>query len=584
MLSLDNAFSFEDLEDYEKRMKRFMGVSEDTNGSSKWSYMVEPKMDGLAVELVFEKGKLAKASTRGDGSVGEDITQNIRALKSIPKELKHPLSVEVRGEIFMEIKDFEKLNIERAKEEESLFANPRNAAAGSLRQLDPTITAKRPLKIFCYSVGLPLDCTATTQQELLDFFDSEGLPVNPENRICKNLKEVQNYYEALAKRREKLAYQIDGLVVKVNEFRIQEELGFTSNHPRWGIAYKFDSPIASTRLEDIDVQVGRTGTLTPVAVLTPVEIGGVIVSSASLHNEDEIERLGINIGDTVNVVRSGDVIPKVISIKTAAKNGKKFKFPEACPSCGSKVVKTEGMVGRRCPNTHTCPAQTEGRIIHFASKDALNIEGIGPQWIAQFIEKGWVKNPSDLFSITENQLMSLERMGPTLAKKMLQSIESRKKTTLARALFGLGILHVGETLAQKLSKNLNDLKGLLSLTQDQLLKVEDVGDTVAISILEFAKKNKDEILRLNKILEFEVIAPKKGKFSGKSFVLTGTLNSMNRTIAEEKIQNLGGQTQSSVTKTTSVLVVGADAGSKLEKAKKLGIEIWDETKLLQELE
>jgi DNA ligase (NAD+) len=584
MLSLENAFSDEDLANFEKRTRRALGIAPEKKVP--WTYLCELKMDGLAVEIVYEKGRLKKASTRGDGRVGEDITENIRVIQSIPNTLKEKVSLEVRGEIFIEIADFEQLNIDRAKAELSLFANPRNAAAGSLRQLDISVTASRPLKLFTYGMGLPFDCPATSQNELLEFYKHVGLPVNPLYRQANSLEDVRKYYAQMTERREKLPYQIDGTVVKINEFKFQDELGFTSNHPRYAVAYKFDSPIAVTTLENIDVQVGRTGTLTPVAVLEPVALGGVVISSASLHNEDEIERLGVKIGDRVEIVRSGDVIPKVIGVKINERKGKKlksFQMPDQCPSCGTPVVKTPGFVGRRCPNVHACPAQGEERIIHFASKDALNMEGIGPQWIQQFIEKNWVKFPSDLFSITEEKLMQLERMGEVLAKKMVASIQSRRKTTLARLIFGLGIPHVGETLAQKIAKHVKTLDGFLDISEEQLLAIEDVGGTVARSIVQYRSENKSELKRLQNILELEMAREVKGPWSNLNFVLTGTLASMPRSKAEEKIRTLGGHSHSSVTKTINILIVGADAGSKLEKAKKLGIEIWDEAEFLKRL-
>jgi DNA ligase (NAD+) len=584
MLSLENAFSEDDIQNFEKRMRRFLALPPEK--SSPWTYVCELKMDGLAVEIIYDKGVLVKASTRGDGRVGEDITENIRTIRGIPARLIEAVSLEVRGEIFIEKQDFLELNQKRKTEGEPLFANPRNAAAGSLRQLDSSITAKRPLKLFAYATGLALDCPARSQSELLDFFEQVGLPVNPEHRNCKDLFEVRKFYKEMESRRERLPYEIDGTVIKVNEFSIQEELGFTSSHPRFAIAYKFDAPIATTRLEDIEIQVGRTGTLTPVAVLQPVSLGGVVISSASLHNEDEIARLGVKIGDTVEVIRSGDVIPKVIGVKLDERKGKKlseFHMPKKCPSCGAEVVKTEGFVGRRCPNTHRCPAQGEERIIHFASKDALNMEGVGPQWIRQFIEKGWVKTPSDLFSITQEKLMELERMGEVLAAKMFSSIQSRKRITLSRLLFGLGIPHVGETLAQKIAERVKTFERFFEFSEEEFLAIEDIGETVARAILQYRTENTDELEKLQRLLDIEKTKESKGPWSGKNFVLTGTLSSMPRSKAEEKIRQLGGLTHSSVSKNIHVVIVGSEAGSKLEKAQKLGIEIWDEAEFLARL-
>lgn len=584
MLSLENAFAQDDLVAFEKRMRRALGIIDAQKNP--WTYLCELKMDGLAFELVYEKGKLSKASTRGDGKIGEDITANCFKIDTIPKKLVRPLSLEVRGEVFMETSDFEKLNEKRAREELPTFANPRNAAAGSLRQLDPKVTAERPLKIFVYGLGLPLDSNAKSQNELLEFLSELGLPTNPRRKKCERLEDIQKFYLETASHREKLPYQIDGLVVKVNEFRYHDELGFTSSHPRFAIAYKFDSPVAVTTLENIEVQVGRTGTITPVAVLSPVALGGVTVSSASLHNEDEIARLEIKIGDLVEVIRSGDVIPKIIGVKKDRRKGRKlhnFEMPSHCPSCGTKLVKTEGMVGRRCPNTHRCPAQSEERMIHFASKDALNMEGIGPQWIQQFIEKGWVRSPSDLFSITEAQLMQLERMGEVLAKKMVASIQSRRNTSLARLIYGLGIPHIGETLAQKITKTVKTFEAFRTLTEQELLSLQDIGDIVARSIIQYLKENRDELDRLGKILTIEKVAETQGPWTGKNFVLTGTLASMSRSKAEERIRSLGGTTHSSVSKSIHIVIVGSDAGSKLEKAQKLRIQIWNEEEFLRQI-
>lgn len=374
-------------------------------------------------------------------------------------------------------------------------------------------------------------------------------------------------------------------MVKVNEFKFVEELGFTSNHPRSAIAYKFDAPIGTTTLEKIEVQVGRTGVLTPVALLSPVFLGGVTVTSASLHNEDEIRRLDVREGDEVEIIRSGDVIPKVIGVKKDARGRKKltsFEMPLRCPSCDSKVISEEGLVGRRCPNRASCPAQIEGRLIHFASKDALNMEGVGPQWIAQFIAKGWLKNPSDFYSITESQLMTLDRMGEKLAKKLVSSIQNRKKTSLERVIYGLGIPHVGETLAEKIAKNIGDLSALLEISTEDLTKIEDVGLTVAESIGQFCREQRNEILRLIKILEIEKLQT-AGAWSGLTFVLTGSLQSMTRSQAEAKIKERGGSSGSSVTKNTFAVIVGEDAGSKLEKAKKFGIQLWDEKQFIEKL-
>lgn len=582
MISLDNAFDDGDLSAFEERALRFLKIER-----APWTYLCEYKMDGLAVEIVYEKGVLKIASTRGDGVVGEDITENVKRVKAIPNVLKDKVSVEVRGEIFMTLQDFKCLNNERAEAGENLFVNPRNAAAGSLRQLNPEITASRPLSFYAYSMGLSLDCKAKSQVDLLKTFEKWGLPINPHFNLCKTIDEVRAFYKQAHENRQRLEYEVDGTVVKINEFRFQEELGSTSSHPRWAIAYKFESPRAVTHLEAIAIQVGRTGVLTPVAVLKPVFVGGVTVSSATLHNEEEIERLDVRVGDEVELIRSGDVIPKILKVNTEARKNKrlpKFEMPEKCPSCGTKVKVEEEFVGRVCPNTKTCPAQVEGRLIHFASKDALNMEGVGPQWIAQFYAKGFAKYPSDLFKITKDQLMTLDRMGEKLAQKMLDSIASKKTTSLARVIYGLGIFHVGETLAQKIAKRVGSLEGFLKISNEDLLQIEDVGEVVVESISAFRDQNRAEIERLDKILSIEAPKTVSGKWSGKNFVLTGSLEKFSRSEAQREIEARGGSAQSSVTKATHIVIVGADAGSKLEKARKLGLTIWSEDEFIAALE
>lgn len=578
MLSLDNAFSIEDVRAFEKRaLKHF------SSSKAPWTYLVEHKMDGLAVELIFKEGKLVQASTRGDGLVGEDITENVKTIRSLPKVLKEKLNLEVRGEVFLEKKDFQRLNEERQAEGESLFANPRNAAAGSLRQLDPSVTASRPLKIFCYGLGRHLDAKVKSQSKLLDFLEAKGLPVNPHRKLCKNLEEALSFYEETKKQRENLAFEIDGIVIKINEFRYQEELGTTAKSPRWAIAFKFESPVAVTTLKDCQFYVGRTGVITPVAVLDSVSIGGVNVQSATLHNENEIKRLGVQIGDRVEITRAGDVIPKVLRVVERTGNIA-IKFPTNCPSCKTKLVRDPEMAAWRCPNVLHCPAQIESRIIHFASKDALNMEGVGSQWIALFLKHGLIKKPSDLFRLKKEDLLKLDRMGEKLADKMLRSIEKSKETSLSRVIFGLGIPHVGQSIAQKLANCIENLSDLLNISLDQLICIEDVGEVVAKAIIEFREKFRDEILTLSKILKIkEKSKTNSGPWKGKNFVLTGSLSQMTRSEAKEQIENRGGHVQSSVSKNTNYVVVGDEPGSKLEKARKIGIEIWDEKRFLDEL-
>lgn len=581
MMSLDNAFDLQSLEDFQTRALRVIGGEQ-----ARWTYVVEPKMDGLAVEVIYKKGVLVEASTRGDGRIGEDITKNVMTIQNLPNQLKQKLNLEVRGEVFLAKKDFQKLNQDREAEGEKLFANPRNAAAGSLRQLDSSITAKRPLKIFLYGYGQALNLKTRTQAEMLEHLESLGLPTNSERKICKNLKEVESFCEALLKKREKLDYEIDGAVIKVNERHFQEELGFTAKSPRWAIAYKFESPISITKLLDVQFQVGRTGSITPVAVLEPVSIGGVTVQSASLHNQDEICRLDIQIGDLIEVTRAGDVIPKVVAVKKKAKQGQEIIFPKKCPSCGSKLFRDPEMSAVRCLNWKTCPAQVEGRIVHFISKNAMNVDGLGPQWIKIFLEKKLIQSAVDLYDIKEEQLSELERMGEKSAANILKAIDVSKKTSLARALYALGIPLVGQTLAEKISRKLSKLSDLFDLTDEQLLEIEDVGQNAVDSIRKQSAEIKSEISRLDKILTYQKqkTALSNGPFKGMSFVLTGSLESLSRSDAKDKIESLSGTVSSSISKKTSVLVVGADPGSKLEKAKKFGTEIWDEEDLLKRLQ
>ncbi|TVQ79292.1 MAG: NAD-dependent DNA ligase LigA [Bradymonadales bacterium] len=579
MLSLQNAFQERELDEFDHRIEKALGPG-------RWTYFVEHKLDGLAVEIVYQTGELVLASTRGDGETGEDVTENVRSIRSLPAKLKDPLDIEVRAEVFIEKSEFLKLNRSREKEGLPLFANPRNAAAGSLRQLDPKITAGRPLKVYLYGMGRKLSCPAKSQSELMDFFKSQGLPVNPHGRLCRNLSEVKAEYDAAKNTRESLDIEIDGLVVKVNEFRLQEELETTSKYPRWAIAYKFESLIGETQLRSVDFQVGRTGVITPVAQLEPVSIGGVNVKSASLHNQDEVERLQIQIGDRVEVTRAGDVIPKVLQVvkKAPRLKRKAIQFPEKCPACHSPLERDSGMAAWRCPNLSGCPKQIEGRIVHFISKDALNMDGLGPQWIAVFLSHSLIETPADLFSLREDDLLPLDRVGQKLAQNLIAAIQDSKKTSLSRAVYALGIPLVGETMAKKIAARLTRLSDLLELSEEELEEIPTVGKLVAKSIVRSRDRLKSEIRKLDKILEYESTARStKLPWKSKSFVLTGSLDQMSRELAKQKIEFLGGQVSSSVSKNTSIVVVGTDPGSKYEKAKKLNRVIWTETDFLREI-
>jgi len=579
MLSLENAFSESDLRDFEKRALRSLGKA-----SPPWTYVVEHKMDGLAVELSYKMGRLETASTRGDGETGENITENVKRLKSIPQKLSQPLSVDVRGEVFLETKDFEKLNKQRASLGESLFANPRNAAAGSLRQLNPEVTAHRPLKIFCYGISEPRLLGVDSHLQMLEQLASLGLPVNPHRKTCQNLEEVMKFYRSTEKQRKSLPFEIDGIVVKINSLLAQEELGATNKSPRWAVALKFESPAAASQLIGVEFQVGRTGVITPVAFLEPVQIGGVSVQSASLHNEDEIERLDIRLKDKVFITRAGDVIPKVLGVAERGPGSRPIVFPKTCPSCSQNLVRQESMAAWVCKNHDKCPAQSEGRLIHFVSKEALNIEGLGPQWIRSLMQHGKLTRFSDIFRLTKADLMELDRMGEKLASKLLESIEKSKDTTLARVIFGLGIPQVGQTSASKIAGTLNRLTELCEKTLVELEEIPDVGSVVADSIQEYSQKLRPEITDLEKALRIQ--AQKRvttGPWAGKTFVLTGSLSQFTRDQAKSLIEERAGSLSSSVSKKTSVVVFGAEPGSKLSKAQALQIEVWDEDRFVKEL-
>lgn len=578
MLSLSNAFDEDEVRDFDKRVKKFLGTTEEID------YVVEPKLDGLAVELVYERGHLTVGSTRGDGINGENITQNLRTIKTIPlqllrREIAVPERLEVRGEVIMQIKRFEELNRRRQEAGEPPFANPRNAAAGSVRQLDPKVTRERPLEIYCYGIGEVIGKTFSTQFEILQTLPKWGLRTNPHVRLCHYIHEVIDYFHEMNEKREKLPYEIDGIVVKVDRLDLQARLGEISRSPRWALAVKFPAKQETTRVLNIVVQVGRTGVLTPVAVMEPVKVGGVEVSRATLHNQDEIDRLDVRIGDTVIIQRAGDVIPEVVQVITSKRKGteKKFKMPSHCPVCGADVVKEE--VIYRCIGLD-CPAQLKGRIKHFASKRAMDIDGLGVKLIDQLVDKGLVKDVADLYYLKKEDLVSLERMADKSAQNIIDAIEKSKTKPLAKFLFALGILHVGETTAEDLSHHFPHLDDFFRLTEEDLMKVEGIGPEVSASVVRFFrdKKNRESIERLKKA-GIRLIEPEpkgKGRLAGKTFVFTGTLKSYGRDEARNLVESLGGKTASSVSKKVDFVVVGEDPGSKLEKAKDLGIRILTE--------
>ena len=580
MLSLKNAKNADEFYDFDNSLRKtFLARAEELE------YACEMKMDGVAIELTYEKGLLTRASTRGDGLVGEDITENVKTIADIPHALKapYPELLDVRGEIYIDLVDFQALNRSQEEAGHKTFANPRNAAAGSLRQLDPNITAQRPLRIFCYGVGRMNGVTAATQIETLQYLAKLGLRVNlEETTTACGAEEVAKTFNDLHKRRETLPFEIDGVVVKVNDRALQEELGMLSRSPRWAIALKFPPRQEQTIVEEISLQVGRTGAITPVAHLRPVVISGVTVSRASLHNWDEIERLDIRVGDHVIVERAGDVIPDVVKVLKDKRTGKEqqIPLPGECPECNTPVCKNPDEVVPRCNNPH-CPAQLIESFKHFVSRDAMDIENLGVKQLAQLLTTGKIKDVADLYLLTKEDLFAMERMGDTLAEKLLRSIAASKNRPLSRVLYGLGIRHVGRNTARILAKRFASLEDLARASVEQLLAIHEIGDKVAESIVDYFN-NPEKKLLLKKLQnagvepQGEVVIQKDGPLDGKTFVITGTLSRWSRKEAEERVEQLGGRASGSVSKKTDYVVAGDNAGSKLDKAQKLGIEILDE--------
>lgn len=580
MLSLENAFEEEEVLAFDERVKRFLKTDE------LLLYTAEPKMDGVAVELVYEDGVLRDASTRGDGFAGERVTANIRTIKTVPLVLLKgtdrpvPYRLEVRGEVFIAIEDFKALNKERIDRGEAPFANPRNAAAGSLRQLDSGITAGRPLDIFCYGVGTVSDVRLASHWEMLQLLTTFGLKVNPDIRPRAVIEDVLDYYKELLERRHRFPYEMDGMVIKVDDFDLQKRLGEKSRSPRWALAYKFPATQETTRVVHIDVQVGRTGALTPVAHLAPVSVGGVTVSRATLHNEDEIEKKDIRIGDMVLIQRAGDVIPEVVKVITSDRAGdeRPFLMPAHCPVCGSEVLRLEGEAATRCINAN-CPAQVKGRIQHFASKGAFDIDGLGEKLVGQMVDKGLIRSYADLFALKEDEVAGLERMGEKSARNLMAAIQGSKKISLSRFVYALGIRHVGEHIANVLARKFGTLDAILSATKTELEAVHEVGPQVSESVRVFFdnaenRNNVERIIALG--VEIETQRQSAAALRGKTFVLTGTLEGMTRDEAKARIEACGGKVSSAVSNKTSYVVAGDNPGSKLDKAKRLGVMILDE--------
>jgi len=583
MLSLDNTYSSEEIEEWAKRVHKGLP-------GEKAEYVVELKMDGVGVSLTYEKGVFVVGATRGDGVMGDDITQNLKTIKSIPlrfftTELSQlPDLIEVRGEVFMEKSDFEKLNLEKKEKGEALFANPRNAAAGSLKLLDSRLTSERRLNCFIHSFGtLEGGRAYKTHWEFLQSAKRLGLRVNPEVKLCKDIDEVISYCGDWEKKRARLSYEIDGMVIKVNSLVQQRMLGYTMRSPRWAIAYKFPAQQATTTLNDIILQVGRTGVITPVAVLEPVECAGVTISRATLHNFDEIRRLDVRIGDRVIVERAGEVIPKIVKVVESVRKGRReiFKVPEKCPECGGKITKEkEEEVAYRCINP-SCPAQLERGLVHFASRNAMDIEGLGESVVEQLVRNRLVKDFADIYSLRKEDFLKLELFAEKRAQNLLDAIEKSKERSLARLLFALGIRHVGEKAAETLAEEFSTLDALMEAKEEELERIPEVGPALAGSVKEFFQQREIRRLidRLNKArLRMEQERLKKGPqiLVGKIFVFTGELNRYSREEAEQLVKNLGGKTSSSVSKKTSYVVIGESPGSKYRNAKELGVPILSE--------
>lgn len=584
MLSLGNAFNEIDLRDFDRRATE--GVGEPV------SYVCELKIDGLAVSLKYEKGRFVLGATRGDGEIGENITNNLKTVRSIPMRLKEEVDIEVRGEAFMPKQSFEKLNEAKSDAGEESFANPRNAAAGSLRQLDPKIAAHRNLDIFLYALAKINDKVLPSHTEALQYMSFLGLKTNKETSHCKNIDEVINYVNSWLDRRPQLGYEIDGIVVKVDSLEAQIKLGFTAKSPRWAIAYKFPAEEVVTTLEDIELSIGRTGVLTPTAILTAVQVAGTTVRRASLHNEDLIREKGIKLGDQVVIKKAGDIIPGVVNVLVDQRTGneKDFQMPTECPACDSELVRLEGEVALRCINPK-CPAQIREGLIHFVSRNAMNIDGLGERVITQLFEHGLIKDVADLYRLQKEELLDLERMGEKSVDNLLRAIEASKDNSLEKLLFGLGIRFVGAKAAKTLARFFETIDQLQEASDEELIAVNEIGVKMSGSIVRYFKKPEVSLL-ISELKEVGVNTTYNGQrqeitgetvFLNKVIVLTGKLEILAREEAKEKIEALGGKVTGSVSAKTDLLIAGEKAGSKLTKAESLGIEIWDEAKLIEEL-
>ncbi|MFC0558986.1 NAD-dependent DNA ligase LigA [Halalkalibacter alkalisediminis] len=585
MLSLGNAFSDVDLRDFDRRVRQLVGDNV--------TYTCELKIDGLAVSLVYEKGKFKRGATRGDGTVGEDITANLKTIPAIPLRLKEQVNIEVRGEAFMPKGSFEALNVAKEKVGEEKFANPRNAAAGSLRQLDPKLAAKRNLSIFIYAIGYLEEKEVPSHHEGIHYLKELGFRVNKESRHCSSIEEVIAYTEEWVQKRGELPYEIDGIVIKVDRLDQQKEMGFTAKSPRWAIAFKFPAEEVVTTLEDIELNIGRTGVVTPTAILSPVTVAGTTVKRASLHNEDLIREKDLKLGDSVVIKKAGDIIPEVVNVLTDLRDGseREFTMPTHCPACESELVRLEGEVALRCINPQ-CPAQIKEGLIHFVSRNAMNIDGLGEKVISQLFDHDLVSDVADIYKLDRDELLKLERMGEKSVDKLLDAIEKTKGNSLERLLFGLGIRFVGAKAAKTLAMEFETLDRIQHATEEELIAVNEIGEKMASSIKRYFSTPEvleliDELVNLGVNVAYKgPRAPTENEvtdspFAGKTIVLTGKLEQLTRDEAKEKIEAFGGKVTGSVSKKTDLVIAGEDAGSKRTKAEELNIEIWDEAKLVE---
>ncbi|WP_107950010.1 NAD-dependent DNA ligase LigA [Lysinibacillus parviboronicapiens] len=586
MLSLSNAFNEADIREFDRKIRQAIG--------DQFSYVCELKIDGLAISLKYDNGVFVQGATRGDGVIGEDITANLKTIRAVPLRLKEPITIEVRGEAYMPKRSFEKLNSLRADNGEELFANPRNAAAGSLRQLDPKIAASRQLSTFIYSIGGDGEAYGIDGHgEMLDYLEGLGFPSNKERKHCTSIEEVLAFIEKWTDNRPHLAYEIDGIVIKVDRYAQQDELGYTAKSPRWAIAYKFPAEEVVTTLLDIDLTVGRTGVVTPTAILTPVQVAGTTVQRASLHNEDLIRDKDIRIGDTVIIRKAGDIIPQVVGVllEQRPEHSVPYEMPANCPVCDSELIRIEGEVALRCVNP-ACFAQIAESIKYFVSRNAMNIDGLGEKVVEQLLRADFIHDVADLYHLTVEQLVGLERMGEKSATNLVNAIQTSKDNSMERLLIGLGIRHVGEKAAKIVSEEFETMEAVMAASEEQLVAIHEIGDKMASSLVEYFA-NEDARAVIARLAEVGVNMTYKGKkvevavgdnpFAGKTIVLTGKLEQLTRNEAKAKIEELGGIVTGSVSKKTDLVIAGTDAGSKLTKAEQLGIEVWNEERLVEQL-